>query len=96
MSVFVTPFLLTIGAKLCMLSDLLGNSGSLTGVDVSRDRLAACRTMLLKYTLGDRCRLFIADGTSFSLLPLRPSMNVKSCTWNLEVFFPDKVKSIWS
>ncbi|KAH7678845.1 16S rRNA (cytosine(967)-C(5))-methyltransferase protein [Dioscorea alata] len=70
------------GAKLCMLSDLLGNSGSLTGVDVSRDRLAACRTMLRKYTLGDHCRLFIADGTSFSLLPLRPSVNVKSCVIN--------------
>lgn len=59
------------GAKLCMVLDLLGDSGSLTGVDVARHRLAACRTMLQKYTLGDRCRLFVADGTTFSLLPLR-------------------------
>ncbi|RWR81819.1 putative 28S rRNA cytosine-C5-methyltransferase isoform X1 [Cinnamomum micranthum f. kanehirae] len=63
------------GAKLCMLSDLLGDSGSLTGVDVARHRLAACRTMLQKYALGDRCRLFVADGTSFSLLPLRAYMD---------------------
>lgn len=54
-----------------MVLDLLGDSGSVTGVDVSRHRLAACRTMLQKYTVGDRCRLFIADGTTFSLLPLR-------------------------
>ncbi|KAG9439377.1 hypothetical protein H6P81_019542 [Aristolochia fimbriata] len=59
------------GAKLCFLSDLLGNSGSLTGVDIAKHRLAACRTMLKKYSLGDRCRLFVADGTTFSLLPLR-------------------------
>lgn len=63
------------GAKLCMLSDLLGDSGSLTGVDVARHRLAACRTMLQKYALGDRCRLFVADGTSFSLLPLGAQMD---------------------
>ncbi|XP_042468281.1 rRNA (cytosine-C(5))-methyltransferase NOP2C-like isoform X2 [Zingiber officinale] len=59
------------GAKLCMLAELLGYSGSLTGVDIARQRLAACRTMLQKYSLGDRCRLFVADGTSFSLLPLK-------------------------
>ncbi|KAK9142214.1 hypothetical protein Syun_011614 [Stephania yunnanensis] len=57
------------GAKLCMLLDILGDSGSVTGVDIARHRLAACRTMLQKYALGDRCRLFVADGTLFSLLP---------------------------
>lgn len=67
------------GAKLCMLSDILGSSGSLTGVDVARDRLAACRTMLQKYALGDRCRLFVSDGTRFSLLPLRSHVDSKSC-----------------
>ncbi|XP_008787633.2 uncharacterized protein LOC103705618 isoform X4 [Phoenix dactylifera] len=66
------------GAKLCMLSDLLGNSGSLTGVDIARHRLAACCTMLQKYALGDCCRLFVADGTTFSLLPLRSCMDIKS------------------
>ncbi|XP_021862224.1 uncharacterized protein [Spinacia oleracea] len=57
------------GAKLCMVLDLLGDSGSVTGVDVARHRLAACRTMVQKYALGDRCRLLVADGTSFSLIP---------------------------
>ncbi|KAK1304270.1 hypothetical protein QJS10_CPB11g01853 [Acorus calamus] len=72
------------GAKLCMLLDLLGSSGSLTGVDVARHRLAACRTMLLKYGLGDRCRLFVADGTSFSFLPVREEMDMKTITTNVE------------
>ncbi|XP_028805933.1 uncharacterized protein LOC114760809 [Neltuma alba] len=57
------------GAKLCMILDLLGDSGSVTGVDVARHRLAACRKMLQKYNLGDRCRLFVADGATFSLIP---------------------------
>lgn len=54
-----------------MIADILGQSGSVTGVDVARHRLAACRTMLQKYSLGDRCRLFVADGTAFSLIPSR-------------------------
>ncbi|XP_021759788.1 uncharacterized protein LOC110724659 [Chenopodium quinoa] len=61
------------GAKLCMILDILGDSGSATGVDVARHRLAACRTMVQKYALGDRCRLLVADGTSFSLIPFRDS-----------------------
>ncbi|KAM7520079.1 hypothetical protein LguiB_019041 [Lonicera macranthoides] len=66
------------GAKLCMISDLLGSSGSVTGVDVARHRLAACRTMLQKYALGDLCRLFVADGTTFSLLPVSVCSDSKS------------------
>uniref|UniRef100_A0A804RCV3 SAM-dependent MTase RsmB/NOP-type domain-containing protein n=1 Tax=Zea mays TaxID=4577 RepID=A0A804RCV3_MAIZE len=62
------------GAKLCMLADTLGTTGSLTGVDVAKHRLAACRTMLQKYSLGDRTRLFVADGTLFSLLPVNSRM----------------------
>ncbi|KAG0585426.1 hypothetical protein KC19_2G010900 [Ceratodon purpureus] len=58
------------GAKLCMMAEFLGDSGSLTAVDISRPRLAACRTMLRKYDLGRRTRLYLGDGTSFSLLPL--------------------------
>ncbi|KAL1812517.1 hypothetical protein ACET3Z_022582 [Daucus carota] len=65
------------GAKLCMISELLGSSGTVTGVDVARHRLAACRTMLQKYALGDRCRLFVADGTTFSLLPVQALSNSK-------------------
>ncbi|KAI3921767.1 hypothetical protein MKX01_005456 [Papaver californicum] len=67
------------GAKLCMLADLLGSSGSLTGVDIAKHRLAACRTMLQKYSLSDRCRLFVADGTSFSLIPLGANESGNKC-----------------
>ncbi|KAG4153706.1 hypothetical protein ERO13_D03G008700v2 [Gossypium hirsutum] len=72
------------GAKLCMILDLLGDSGSVTGVDVARHRLAACRTMLQKYSLGDRCRLFVADGTTFSLAPLRVDSRSRSCESSFE------------
>ncbi|XP_059641141.1 multisite-specific tRNA:(cytosine-C(5))-methyltransferase trm4b [Cornus florida] len=72
------------GAKLCMILDLLGCSGSVTGVDVARHRLAACRTMLQKYALGDHCRLFVADGTTFSLLPVRVHSDSKTCESVLE------------
>lgn len=65
------------GAKLCMILDLLRDSGSVTGVDVARHRLAACRTMVQKYALGDHCRLFVADGATFSLMPTRVSTNSK-------------------
>lgn len=66
------------GAKLCMILDLLGCSGSVTGVDISRHRLAASRTMLQKYQLGARSRLFVADGTMFSLIPMRIPANTES------------------
>ncbi|KAM1587791.1 hypothetical protein ACFX1X_027225 [Malus domestica] len=79
------------GAKLCMISDLLGNSGSVTGVDVSSHRLAACRTMLQKYALGNRCRLFVADGTTFSLVPTGVLSDPKSCesTWEENATFKE-------
>ncbi|KAL5557543.1 hypothetical protein UlMin_039779 [Ulmus minor] len=67
------------GAKLCLVLNLLGEMGSVTGVDVSRHRLAACRTMIQKYESGDCCRLFVADGTSFSLTPIRAHPDSKSC-----------------
>lgn len=54
-----------------MVAELLGASGSLTAVDIARPRLAACRTMLQKYGLGNRTRLYLGDGTTFPLLPLR-------------------------
>ncbi|CAK7334245.1 unnamed protein product [Dovyalis caffra] len=72
------------GAKLCMISDLLGDSGSVTGVDIARHRLAACRTMLQKYASGDVCRLFIADGTTFSIMPVRDHSHSISCEYALE------------
>ncbi|KAJ7953137.1 S-adenosyl-L-methionine-dependent methyltransferase superfamily protein [Quillaja saponaria] len=72
------------GAKLCMILDLLGNSGSATAVDVARHRLAACRTMLQKYALGDRCRLFVADGTTFSIIPRGVYTESQSCESAME------------
>ncbi|KAH0971096.1 hypothetical protein GBA52_023252 [Prunus armeniaca] len=72
------------GAKLCLILDILGDSGSVTGVDVSSHRLAACRTMLQKYALGNHCRLFVADGTTFSLVPMRIHSDPKSCESALE------------
>ncbi|KAK1432634.1 hypothetical protein QVD17_09532 [Tagetes erecta] len=66
------------GAKLCMILELLGNSGSVTGVDVARHRLAACKTLVQKYSLGDHCRLFVADGAEFSLIPIHVHSDIKS------------------
>jgi len=62
-----------------MILDLLRDSGSVTGVDVARHRLAACRTMVQKYALGDHCRLFVADGSTFSLMPTRVGTDSKFC-----------------
>lgn len=75
------------GAKLCLMLDLLGDMGSVTGVDVSRHRLAACRTMLQKYASGNRCRLFVADGTTFSFIPTRVHADPRSCNWSKYTFF---------
>eukprot|EP00730_Choanoeca_flexa_P000372 TRINITY_DN10172_c0_g1_i3.p1 TRINITY_DN10172_c0_g1~~TRINITY_DN10172_c0_g1_i3.p1 ORF type:complete len:414 (+),score=63.03 TRINITY_DN10172_c0_g1_i3:22-1242(+) len=50
------------GAKLCMLADQVGDLGSVTGIDINRERLAACRNLLLKYKCH-RVRLLLGDGT---------------------------------
>lgn len=60
-----------------MILELLSDSGTVTGVDVAGHRLAACRTLLQKYALGDRCRLFVGDGTQFSLIPAQISADTK-------------------
>jgi len=52
------------GAKLCALADALGLSGSVTGVDVSAERLNACRTLCRKYGIAN-ARLFVRDATRF-------------------------------
>ncbi|KAI8819845.1 S-adenosyl-L-methionine-dependent methyltransferase [Fimicolochytrium jonesii] len=56
------------GMKLCNIADLQGRDGlgTVTGVDISKDRLATCKNLLKKYKL-ERARLFAADGTSFSV-----------------------------
>ena len=56
------------GAKLCAIADGMQLQGTVTGVDVSEERLAACRTLCLKY--GIQCaRLVASDGRSFCLPP---------------------------
>lgn len=59
------------GAKLCMISNLLGKEGlgTVTGVDLAGHRLATCRSLLKKYKVGERVRLFEADGTTFDVPP---------------------------
>ncbi|GFQ08114.1 multisite-specific tRNA:(cytosine-c(5))-methyltransferase trm4b [Phtheirospermum japonicum] len=64
------------------------------GVDVARHRLAASRTMVQKYALGDRCRLFVADGTTFSLIPSRVQSN--SISYNAEVDKNCEIYSQWT
>ncbi|DAZ99081.1 TPA: hypothetical protein N0F65_008386 [Lagenidium giganteum] len=69
------------GAKLTMMADLLEMNGSVTGVDYSRSRIAACKQLIHKYQLirqpcdsaetssAWRCRLFHADGRTFNVGP---------------------------
>ncbi|KAI3977297.1 hypothetical protein MKX01_030734 [Papaver californicum] len=83
------------GAKFCMLADLLGSSGSLTGVDIAKHRLAACRTMLQKYSLSDRCRLFVADGTSFSLIPLGANESGNKCLKSADTVLCEETMDIY-
>lgn len=56
------------GAKLCFIADRMGLTGSVTGVDVCAERLAACRTLCQKYSV-ESARLFVADGTTFCVPP---------------------------
>lgn len=72
------------GLKLCAVADALTGLGSVTGVDVSRTRLAVARKVAVKYGVGRpnddalaasgggtmTCRLLCADGQSFGLGPL--------------------------
>ncbi|KAJ7944156.1 S-adenosyl-L-methionine-dependent methyltransferase superfamily protein [Quillaja saponaria] len=67
-----------------MVLDLIGNSGSAIGINFARHRLAACRTMLQKYALGDRCQLFVAAGNRFSLIPPGVYSESQSCESAME------------
>ncbi|CAG8491282.1 7694_t:CDS:2 [Ambispora leptoticha] len=58
------------GAKLCMIADLLANQGGIgtvTGVDISNHRASICKNLLKKYKVN-RARIFVADGTQFSVM----------------------------
>ena len=56
------------GAKLCAIADAMQLQGTVTGVDVSEQRLAACRTLCQKYGVLN-ARLVVADGRTFSEPP---------------------------
>eukprot|EP01127_Copromyxa_protea_P012559 TRINITY_DN3292_c0_g1_i1.p1 TRINITY_DN3292_c0_g1~~TRINITY_DN3292_c0_g1_i1.p1 ORF type:complete len:393 (-),score=79.36 TRINITY_DN3292_c0_g1_i1:122-1300(-) len=55
------------GAKLCMISDEMGRTGTITGVDVSLKRLGSCRTLCAKYGISNS-RLFLEDACIFGFL----------------------------
>lgn len=59
------------GAKLCMISNILGREGlgTVTGVDLAAHRLSTCRSLLKKYKVGEKVRLFEGDGTVFKVPP---------------------------
>lgn len=69
------------GAKLCLIADRLAaldaaaaselrNIGTVTGVDVSKQRAATAKALLRKYPPhgSPNTRIFVADGCTFSLL----------------------------
>lgn len=56
------------GAKLCLAGMLMQSAegtGSITGVDISKDRLAVCRSMIKKYQINN-ARLYCQDAVSFN------------------------------
>lgn len=54
-----------------MIANVLGREGlgTVTGVDLAGHRLATCRSLLKKYKVGEKVRLFEADGTTFDVPP---------------------------
>ncbi|KAI9143944.1 S-adenosyl-L-methionine-dependent methyltransferase, partial [Paraphysoderma sedebokerense] len=76
------------GAKLLMISNLqeTGNrrgQGTVTGVDISKERLSICRSLLKKYKIGNG-RLFCADGTSFDIwAPITSALRMHQIKSNL-------------
>ena len=58
------------GAKLCAIAEAMELTGTLTGVDVSAERLASCRTLCEKYGIRN-ARLVLHDGCSFDAPPPR-------------------------
>eukprot|EP00741_Cyanophora_paradoxa_P015746 tig00020904_g15201.t1 len=53
------------GAKASLIADLVAPHGVVVGVDVSARRMAACRSLLLRYRVAN-ARLYLADGTTFA------------------------------
>ncbi|MES1907505.1 MAG: hypothetical protein MHM6MM_000612 [Cercozoa sp. M6MM] len=64
------------GMKLCMMADTLsvgtGAQGSVTGVDVSEERLNSARSLVRRHELQSIIRLRLHDGRTFQLPPPTP------------------------
>ena len=60
------------GAKLSLMAELVGDKGSVTGVDISENRLRVAQHMARNTRMGSRVRLFCCDGQSFSYGPPLP------------------------
>ena len=56
------------GAKLCMIYDEMNGQGILVGVEIQKERLAACKSMIRKYQC-ENVRLEEEDGRWFNLGP---------------------------
>lgn len=52
-----------------MISNIIGSegTGTVTGVDISPHRVATCRSLVKRYKVAERVRLFNADGTAFKV-----------------------------
>ncbi|KAI8082564.1 S-adenosyl-L-methionine-dependent methyltransferase [Gilbertella persicaria] len=87
------------GAKLCMVANVLGREGlgTATGVDLAGHRLATCRSLLKKYKVGEKVRLFEADGTRFQVPPpSRLGNRVIQTNQDSKRAKPETVKPFWA
>jgi hypothetical protein len=64
-----TVLIKDLGAKLCMISNIISSegTGTVTGVDISPHRVATCRSLVKRYKIAERVRLFNADGMTFNV-----------------------------
>jgi 16S rRNA C967 or C1407 C5-methylase (RsmB/RsmF family) len=84
------------GAKTCYISELLGTSGTgtVTGVDLSKERLSICKSLARKYKL-EKYRLFHADGTTFDICaPSRIGSTILMVCYNHFIYLASSV-SAW-
>eukprot|EP00002_Diphylleia_rotans_P014452 TRINITY_DN2817_c0_g1_i3.p1 TRINITY_DN2817_c0_g1~~TRINITY_DN2817_c0_g1_i3.p1 ORF type:complete len:298 (-),score=45.93 TRINITY_DN2817_c0_g1_i3:276-1169(-) len=56
------------GAKLLLISEIVGRTGSVTGVDFSKERATTCRSLMKKFKYPN-IRLYNRDGTTFDIPP---------------------------
>ncbi|RCH79215.1 hypothetical protein CU098_001585 [Rhizopus stolonifer] len=82
-----------------MVANVLGREGlgTATGVDLAGHRLATCRSLLKKYKVGEKVRLFEADGTRFQVPPpSRLGNRVIQISQDSKRAKPETVKPFWA